>query len=61
MNGTGNEGRICAVAVPYMVGMSEPIVGRYCRFSVQRENASAAVIHLEAALARGATSALPRL
>ena len=29
-----------------MVGMSEPIVGRYCRFSIQRENASAAVIHL---------------
>jgi integrase len=29
-----------------MVGMSEPIVGRYCRFSVQRENASAAVLHL---------------
>jgi integrase len=30
-----------------MVGMSEPIVGRYCRFSVQRENASAAVLHLD--------------
>jgi len=29
-----------------MVGMSEPIVGRYCRFSVQRENASA-VLHLD--------------
>jgi integrase len=29
-----------------MVGMSEEIVGRYCRFSVQRENASAAVLHL---------------
>ena len=28
-----------------MVGMSEPIVGHYCRFSVQRENASAAVLH----------------
>jgi integrase len=30
-----------------MVGMSEPVVGRYCRFSVQRENASAAVLHLD--------------
>jgi len=30
-----------------MVGMSEPIVGRYCRFSVQRENASAAVLLLD--------------
>lgn len=29
-----------------MVGMSEDIVGRYCRFSVQRENASAAVLRL---------------
>lgn len=32
-----------------MVGMSEEIVGRYCRFSVQRENASAAVLHLDRA------------
>jgi integrase len=30
-----------------MVGMSEAMVGRYCRFSVQRENASAAVLHLD--------------
>jgi len=30
-----------------MVGMSEQIVGRYCRFSVQRENASAAVLYLD--------------
>lgn len=30
-----------------MVGMSEPMVARYCRFSVQKENAVAAVIHLE--------------
>ena len=30
-----------------MVGMSEEMVGRYCRFSVQRENAVAAVFHLE--------------
>lgn len=32
-----------------MVGMSEEIVGRYCRFSVQRENASAAVVYLDRA------------
>jgi len=30
-----------------LVGMFEGIVGRYCRFSVQRENASAAVLHLD--------------
>jgi integrase len=30
-----------------MVGMSEPMVKRYARFSVQRENALAAVIHLD--------------
>lgn len=30
-----------------MVGMSEQMVGRYTRFSVQRDNASAAVINLE--------------
>jgi integrase len=30
-----------------MVGMSEQIVGRYCRFSVQRQNASAAVLYLD--------------
>ena len=30
-----------------MVGMSEDMVARYCRFSVQRENAVAAVTHLE--------------
>ena len=29
-----------------MVGMSEDIVGRYCRLSSQRENASAAIVHL---------------
>lgn len=34
-----------------MVGMSEPMVARYCRFSLQRENAVAAVYHLERALA----------
>lgn len=33
-----------------MVGMSEAIVARYCRFSAQRENASAAVLHLDRAL-----------
>lgn len=30
-----------------MVGMSEAMVARYCRFSIQRENAAAAVFHLE--------------
>jgi len=30
-----------------MVGMSEEMVARYCRFSIQKENAVAAVIHLE--------------
>ena len=30
-----------------MVGMSEPMVARYTRLSVQRENAMAAVYHLE--------------
>ena len=30
-----------------IVGMSEPMVARYTRLSVQRENASAAVLHLE--------------
>jgi integrase len=29
-----------------MVGMSEPMVARYCRFSLQKENAVAAVYHL---------------
>ncbi len=30
-----------------MVGMSEPMVARYCRFSDQKENAVAAVMHLD--------------
>lgn len=30
-----------------MVGMSEPMVNRYCRLSVQRDNALAAVIYLD--------------
>lgn len=30
-----------------MVGMSEPMVNRYCRFSVQRDNALAAVRYLD--------------
>jgi integrase len=33
-----------------MVGMSVPMVERYCRFSAQRENAVAAVYHLERTL-----------
>jgi integrase len=32
------------------VGMSEPLVSRYCRFSLQKENAVAAVYHLERTL-----------
>jgi len=35
------------VQISDMVGMSEPMVARYCRFSLQKENASAAVYHLE--------------
>jgi hypothetical protein len=31
-----------------MVGMSENMVNRYCRYSVQRENALAAVHYLDA-------------
>lgn len=33
-----------------MVGMSEPMVAKYTRLSIQRENASAAVYHLERTL-----------
>ena len=33
-----------------MVGMSVPMVERYCRFSAQRENATAAVVHLQNAV-----------
>lgn len=33
-----------------MVGMSEPMVAKYTRYSDQRENATAAVIHLERAI-----------
>lgn len=33
-----------------MVGMSEPMVARYCRFSIQKENAVAGVINLERTL-----------
>lgn len=39
-----------------MVGMSEPMVNRYCRFSVQRENALAAVRYLDAANLRKKTT-----
>lgn len=35
-----------------MVGMSEAMVARYTRFSIQRENATAAILHLENARAR---------
>jgi hypothetical protein len=33
-----------------MIGMSAQMVERYCRFSVQKENAVAAVLHLERTL-----------
>lgn len=33
-----------------MVGMSIPMVERYCRFSAQKENASAAIVYLERTL-----------
>lgn len=36
-----------------MVGMSVPMVERYCRFSVQRENATAALLHMETFRERG--------
>lgn len=45
--------RRSGASVPFiadMVGMSVEMVARYCRFSVQRENAVAAVIHLERTL-----------
>lgn len=35
------------IQIAAMVGMSLPMVEHYCRFSSQRENAMAAVIHLE--------------
>lgn len=34
-----------------MVGMSEPMVARYCRFSLQKENAIAAVYRLDGTIA----------
>jgi integrase len=33
-----------------VVGMSVPMVERYCRFSAQRENATAAIVHLQNAV-----------
>ncbi len=36
-----------ALQIADMVGMSEQMVKRYCRFSVQRENALAAVVYLD--------------
>lgn len=35
------------IQISDMVGLSEPMVRRYCRFSVQKENAMAAVHHLD--------------
>jgi integrase-like protein len=39
-----------------MVGMSEEMVARYCRFSIQKENAVAAIHHLERTLSERKTS-----
>lgn len=42
--------RRAGASIPHIadtVGMSEPMVARYSRFSLQKENAVAAVIHLE--------------
>jgi integrase len=38
---------LSGVLISDMVGMSVPMVERYCRFSVQRENATAGVVHLQ--------------
>lgn len=36
-----------SLQIASMVGMSEPMVAKYCRFSAQKENAAAAVHYLE--------------
>jgi integrase len=41
---------LSGVLISDMVGMSVPMVERYCRFSAQRENATAAIIHLQKAV-----------
>ena len=41
---------LSGVLISDMVGMSVPMVERYCRFSVQRENATAGVVHLQNAV-----------
>jgi hypothetical protein len=43
-----------------MVGMSRQMVERYCRFSVQRENALAAVHYLDRTAGERATDAAKR-
>jgi integrase len=40
-----------AMQIADMIGMSVPMVERYCRFSVQRENAFAGVVHLQGTVA----------
>jgi hypothetical protein len=41
---------LSGVLISDMVGMSVPMVERYCRFSAQRENATAAIVHLQNAV-----------
>jgi len=43
-----------------MVGMSVEMVAKYCRFSVQRENAVAAVLHLQRTFAERTPDATPK-
>jgi hypothetical protein len=40
-----------AMQIADMIGMSVPMVERYCRFSVQRENAFAGVVQLQGTVA----------
>jgi len=42
---------LTAMQIADMIGMSIPMVERYCRFSVQMENAVAAVIQLQGTVA----------
>lgn len=49
-----------AMQIADMVGMSVEMVEHYCRFSVQKENAVAAVIHLERTLKERSTDISPK-
>ena len=42
---------LTAMQIADMIGMSVPMVERYCRLSVQKENAVAAVIQLQGTVA----------